>query len=40
MLGADHNGAGTDALAAESRPIILERYSWRAIANRIAAIFE
>jgi glycosyltransferase involved in cell wall biosynthesis len=32
--------AGTDALAAESRPVILERYSWRAIASRIATIFE
>ena len=31
--------AGADALAAECRPIILERYSWLAIASRIAAIF-
>ena len=29
-----------DALAAASRPLILERYSWRAIASRIAAIFQ
>jgi glycosyltransferase involved in cell wall biosynthesis len=30
----------TDELAAASRPVIVERYSWRAIASRIAAIFE
>ena len=29
-----------DALAAACRPLILERYSWRAIASRIAAIFQ
>ncbi len=31
---------GTDALAAASRPLIVERYSWRAIASRVAAIFQ
>jgi glycosyltransferase involved in cell wall biosynthesis len=29
-----------DALAAASRPAIVERYSWRALASRIAAIFQ
>jgi glycosyltransferase involved in cell wall biosynthesis len=28
-----------DALAAASRPVILERYSWRSIASRVAAAF-
>jgi glycosyltransferase involved in cell wall biosynthesis len=37
-LLADEGAA--DALAAASRPLILERYSWRAIASRIAAIFQ
>jgi glycosyltransferase involved in cell wall biosynthesis len=32
--------AATDELAAASRPVIVERYSWRAIASRVAAIFE
>jgi glycosyltransferase involved in cell wall biosynthesis len=32
--------AAADAMAAASRPLILERYSWRAIASRIAAIFQ
>jgi len=32
--------AAADALAAASRPLIVERYSWRAIASRIAAIFQ
>jgi glycosyltransferase involved in cell wall biosynthesis len=32
--------AAADALAASSRPAIVERYSWRAIASRIAAIFQ
>jgi glycosyltransferase involved in cell wall biosynthesis len=29
-----------DALAAASRPAIVERYSWRSIASRVAAIFK
>ena len=37
-LLADEGAA--DALAAASRPLIVERYSWRAIASRIAAIFQ
>ena len=32
--------AAADALAAASRPAILARYSWRAIASRVAAIFQ
>ena len=32
--------AAADALAAASRPLIVERYSWRAIASRIATIFQ
>ncbi|MDX6619788.1 MAG: hypothetical protein QOK36_2174 [Gaiellales bacterium] len=37
-LLADEGAA--DALAAASRPLIVERYSWRAIASRIAVIFQ
>jgi glycosyltransferase involved in cell wall biosynthesis len=32
--------AAADALAAASRPAIVERYSWRSIASRVAAIFK
>jgi glycosyltransferase involved in cell wall biosynthesis len=32
--------AAADALAAASRPVILERYSWRSIASRVAAAFQ
>jgi glycosyltransferase involved in cell wall biosynthesis len=32
--------AAADALAAASRPVILERYSWRSIASRVAATFQ
>jgi glycosyltransferase involved in cell wall biosynthesis len=32
--------AAADALAAASRPVILERYSWRSIAKRVAATFQ
>ncbi len=32
--------AAADALGASARPAIVERYSWRAIASRVAAIFQ
>jgi glycosyltransferase involved in cell wall biosynthesis len=39
LCGLLANPAGADALAAASRPVILERYSWRSIASRVAAAF-